>query len=132
MSSPNPLTDFLALLQTAVYAYYGLGEGKLLITCSKSANDGRAQEYRLSSCGSLQTPFRIGPEHVQRYLSQKPSLKHLNTESLPFGYLETGLLEILQRSGHGEIALEFEPGRQGNVVMIGRTTMSDRFLLRQS
>jgi hypothetical protein len=135
MSSPNPLTDFLVLLQTTVAACYSLGEGKLLITCRKSARDGQVQEYRLSAYGLLQAPHRVAQQHVdqyvEQYLSQNSPRLHLEIGNLPFGYLETGLLKILQASGHGEVAVEFEPDRKGKIVMIGRMTMSDRFVLGQ-
>ena len=129
MLPPNPLTEFLEFLQINVQAYRDLGEGKLMVTCSKRPNDGRTPEYRLSLCGSRQTPCRVAPKDVQAYLLQSRSSSHSSTMSQPFVYLKTGLLEILQRTGYGEVTLEFAPTRQGNLVLSGQMMISDRFVI---
>jgi hypothetical protein len=47
----------------------------------------------------------------------------------PFFYIERCLLKILKGSGWGEISIEFEKGKRGKLVVMGRMTISDRFII---
>lgn len=128
-SEPNPLEEFFASAKAAICQYKVAGEGKLITDCQKLPNHGGEPGFKLIACGFLQSPFCFTSAHLDNYLLRRQLQVASNGTDPPFCYLEENLLEILGRTGYGEIALELDKNQRGKTAVICRVTFSHRYLV---
>jgi hypothetical protein len=125
-SYPNSLDGFFTFAQAAIRQYKAVGAGKLVVDCEKRLHDGGEPRFKLIAYGALQSPFCLTPAHLDNYRLRRQLQLAPHELNKPFYHLEESLLEILGKTGHGKVALEFEKDRRGNIVVLCFATFSYR------
>lgn len=128
-SDPNSLERFFAFGEKAVRRYQVSQDGQLTIDCKKRSNNGGEKGFKLIAHGCFENPFCVTPAQLDNYLLRRQLQMVPNRIREPFCYLEESVLEILGRTGHGRVSLEFEKDKKGNTVLICLVTLSHRHII---
>lgn len=128
-TNPNPLDTFFTIGRRTVQRYEAVQEGKLSVDCWKRPNDGGEPEFKVFLHGSLRSPFRFTPTHLEHYLSQRSRRAVLDQTEKPFVYLEKSVIQVLCRTGHGSVVLEFGKRKKNQTELICLVTFCHRYLI---
>lgn len=128
-SYANSLDGFFTFAQAAIRQYEAVGAGKLVVDCEKRFHDGDEPRFKLVAYGALQSPFCLTPAHLDNYRLRRQLRVVSHERDKPFYHLEESVLDILGKTGHGKVALEFEKDRRGRIIALCCTTISYRCVI---
>jgi hypothetical protein len=101
-------------------------DGEIRVRCSRDQDEDGTRGFQICFCAPI-VPFFIAEIALKQYLQKPPSNHSITSQS--FKCFESGLLEILGRTGYGHLLLEFSRGRGTGTIFICSTTISERRIL---
>lgn len=116
--------------KAAIHRYQAVREGKLTVDCQKRSNDGSKKGFKVIAHGFPDNPFCFTPADLNTYRSRQQLQMARNGIDEPFCYFEENVLEVLDRTGYGQVSLNFERDGKGNTAIICLVTFSHRYIIK--
>ncbi|MGF1494129.1 MAG: hypothetical protein ACFBSC_17085 [Microcoleaceae cyanobacterium] len=128
-SHPNTLSQFLQSFQPLLAHYHQSREGQLTIDFTKENTHGSGEvNYKITPHGFLHDPFYVPKKDFENYCRQLSGVPSAIQAS--FICLEEGVLEILQRTGYGQLVLLFRKEKRNQIDFQCRVMVSHRRLIQ--
>lgn len=124
--SDDALERFLDFSQDSIERYQYLSEGMMVADCRKRlGNDGEVC-FRVELYGSLSPPFCFSIVQLQEFDNYVSQRFTTDQEPYPLHRWLISILEILQKTGHGRVVLQFERARKGMILVRVAKTISEQ------
>ena len=110
--------SFFDSFENVLRRYADSRNGQFTIVCS-SSQEGASRLYNLGINGFSPDPFRFSSENLSR-------MRNNNTSNAVYSFSKDRIVNILETTGYGEANFAFDKGKNNQLILTCRSTISYR------
>jgi hypothetical protein len=123
-ASDGSVGCFFDTFDDVLYKYTDSRNGEFTIKCS-TKNDNNSRLYNLEINGFRPHPFCFSSEQLESYLSLRERKNRASYDQV-VSFSEDRIVDILGKTGYGKVNFAFNRGKNNQLILLCRSTISYR------